>query len=242
MRVDEDGNRHQVGSKSLMRSSGRERSSARGVPRRSPYRIGRYGVRGPRQATGRPFRVTTIFSPASARAIRAAKLALARATETYALMLDPERIMTISGHPNRIDRARQCEGWRATGCSARSSQAPILRQLSGADKIPDPLPTVGIKEMYALGADCETANAAWPRLYGAGDARGDRRAAIAQVGIGRSHRMPPLQFQGLRRSRRRGQSSRDSGADDHSFHAGPPGDRFAVRRCSKEERIAKLRQ
>src|SRR5205823_4907956 len=67
MGVDQDGGDHLLCSKSRMTSSGMVKSSDRNTPLSSPYLIGCRRGSGPRQATARPLRVTTIRSPASAR-------------------------------------------------------------------------------------------------------------------------------------------------------------------------------
>src|SRR5579884_1669325 len=80
-------------SKSLMTSSGKEKSPASQRSSssldthrcfRSPYTICFFSGNGPRHATGRPLRVRTMRSPASARATRAAKPAFACAIDTSA--------------------------------------------------------------------------------------------------------------------------------------------------------------
>src|SRR6266567_7389842 len=80
MGVDQYSGDHLPGSKSRMTSSGMVKSSDRNTPLSSPYLIGCRLGRGPRQATARPLRVTTILSPAWARATRAANRDLACAT------------------------------------------------------------------------------------------------------------------------------------------------------------------
>src|SRR5215472_16358361 len=107
VRIDEEGNRDGIGSNSSTTSSGNERSSASAMPRRSPYWTGRCGGSGPRHAAGRPFRVTMMFSPASARATSEANFALACATET---VLPISRFMTINGHQSESLAAAKTGG------------------------------------------------------------------------------------------------------------------------------------
>src|SRR5262249_9886005 len=57
VRIDEEGNRHGIGSNSSTTSSGNERSSARAMPRKSPYWTGSCGGSGPRDAARRPLTV-----------------------------------------------------------------------------------------------------------------------------------------------------------------------------------------
>src|SRR5215470_9415354 len=97
MGVDQDSGDHLLGSKSRTTSSGRAKSSDRNTPASSPYLIGCRRGSGPRQATARPLRVTTIVSPASARATSAANRDLACATDTVVPKASSNRSLTIDG-------------------------------------------------------------------------------------------------------------------------------------------------
>src|SRR5262249_30869651 len=107
MGVDKNGGDHRRGSKPRMTSSGMVKSSARNTPSSSPYLIGCRLGSGPRQATGRPLRVTIIVSPASARATSAANSDLALATDMVALNQTSNTKVTIDGQS--MERSRPCQ-------------------------------------------------------------------------------------------------------------------------------------
>jgi hypothetical protein len=121
MGVDKYSGNHLLGSKSRMTASGRVKSSDRKTPLSSPYLIGFRPGNGPRQATARPVRVTTIVSPASARATRCPLVTLP-AVVPKAVSAAAGPVGTTRPAPRtRRSRPMPAIGSRSFRCCRRSS-------------------------------------------------------------------------------------------------------------------------